>query len=324
MIQPSSDKLKVAIVGLGQIGLLFDEEPKRKKLGEIWTHLSAYLKLGDLYEIVAAVDTDPTKFSLIKKRIPTVKCFLSIEEMLDSFEIDVVSVCTPDLYHLKCLRALVGRVKGIFLEKPVCGVREIDHATSLIMELKELRTCIRVNYYKTQEPLFIKAMDYLSDQDFSYVSIKYTGPFEAVGSHALNLLVFLNPQIQIVKRFKFHHDEGNGFSAFFEFTKQGVAELIYCGPRHNLIFELDIVCKDRRILLEKNFSSLKLYEYSPSLRYEGFNEIHLVEEEILDANTNRFTLHLEALAADVRSDKPDYRNWDEAFKTQQLMAKISQ
>ncbi|MDB2518115.1 Gfo/Idh/MocA family oxidoreductase, partial [Amylibacter sp.] len=313
----------VAIIGLGQIGLLFDEEPKRQELGEIWTHVSAYLKLGHLYEIVAAVDTDPSKFSLIKKRIPKVKCFLSIEEMLASVEIDVVSVCTPDLYHLECLRALVGRVKGIFLEKPICSVHEIEDASSLMAELKELRTSIRVNYYKTHEPLFRKAMDYLADQDSSYVSVKYSGPFEAVGSHALNILVYLNSTLRCVKCFKFHHNEGDGVSAFFEFEGQGLAELIYCGTRHNLIFELDVFGKDRRILLEKNFSSLKLFEYRSSLRYEGFNEIELGGEETLVANANRFTLHLIALAKDIRTNCPDYSNWDEAFKTQQLMAQIS-
>ena len=82
--------------------------------------------------------------------------------------------------------------------------------------------------------------------------------------------------------------------------------------------------RDRRILLEKNFSSLKLFEYRPSLRYEGFNEIELSGEETLLSNTNRFTLHLKALAEEVRSNQPDYSNWDEAFKTQQLMVQISQ
>ena len=76
--------------------------------------------------------------------------------------------------------------------------------------------------------------------------------------------------------------------------------------------------------MEKNFSSLKLFEYRQSLRYEGFNEIELVGEESLLANTNRFTLHLKALAEDVQRGRPDYSNWDEAFKTQQLMAQISQ
>jgi len=323
MIQPPSDKLKVAIVGLGQIALLFDEEPKRKQFGEIWTHLSAYLKLEELYEVVAAVDTDPAKFHMIKKRISGIKCFLSIEEMLDNVDIDVVSVCTPDLYHLQCLRALVGRVRGIFLEKPVCGISEIEGASSLIAEFKETKTCIRVNYYKTHEPLFRKAIDYLSEQPSSYVSVKYSGPFEAVGSHALNLLVFLNPTIQCIKSFRFNNKEGDGVSAFFEYEEQGLAELIYCGPRHNLIFELDVVGRDRRILLEKNFSSLKLFEYRPSLRYEGFHEIELSGEENLLSNTNRFTLHLKALAREVRSNHPDYSNWDEAFKTQQLMTQIS-
>lgn len=324
MSQPYTKKLKVAIVGLGQVGLLFDEEHKRQKSGEIWTHLSAYLKLQDLYEVVAAVDTDPSKFNAIKKRIPGIRCFLTIEEMLDNFDIDIVSICTPDLYHLQCLRDIVGRVRGIFLEKPICGISEIDSAGSLISELKETKTCIRVNYYKTHEPLFRKALDYLSDQSSSYLSVKYSGPFEAVGSHALNLLVFLNPTIQCIKSFRIANKEGDGVSAFFESENQRLAELIYCGARHNLIFELDVVGRDRRILLEKNFSRLKLYEYRPSLRYEGFHEIELSAEENHFHNSNRFTLHLKALAKQVRSNHPDYSNWDEAYKTQQLMKQISQ
>jgi predicted dehydrogenase len=244
--------------------------------------------------------------------------------MLDNVDIDVVSVCTPDLYHLQCLRDLVGRVRGIFLEKPVCGVSEIEGAGALISQVKEMKTCIRVNYYKTHEPLFRKAIDYLSEQENFYLSVKYSGPFEAVGSHALNLLVFLNPKIQCTKSFRFNHKEGDGVSALFEFEEKGLAELIYCGPRHNLIFELDVVGRDRRILLEKNFSSLRLFEYRPSARYEGFNEIELSGEETLLSNTNRFTLHLKALAEEVRSNQPDYSNWDEALKTQKLMAQISQ
>ena len=140
----------------------------------------------------------------------------------------------------------------------------------------------------------------------------------------MNLLVFLDPSIQCIKSFRYNKEEGDGVSAFFEFKGQGLAELIYCGPRHNLIFELDAVGRDRRILLEKNFASLKLFEYRPSLRYEGFHEIELRGEENLLSNTNRFTLHLKALAKEVRNNHPDYSNWDEAFKTQQLMTQISQ
>ena len=86
--------------------------------------------------------------------------------MLDNIDVDVVSVCTPDLFHLQCLRSLVGRVRGVFLEKPVCGIDEIEDANSLISEFKETKTCIRVNYYKTHEPLFRKAIDYLSQKHF--------------------------------------------------------------------------------------------------------------------------------------------------------------
>ena len=129
---------------------------------------------------------------------------------------------------------------------------------------KKNKTCLRVNYYKTHEPLFQKAISYLSKETYLYISAKYSGPFEAVGSHALNLLLFLNPTMNFTKSYRYENKEGDGFSAFFEFENQGLAELIYCGPRHNLIFELDIVGRDRRIMLGKNFSNLKLYKYRPS------------------------------------------------------------
>ena len=129
--------------------------------------------------------------------------------------------------------------------------------------------------------------------------------------------------MNFTKSYRYENKEGDGFSAFFEFENQGLAELIYCGPRHNLIFELDIVGRDRRIMLGKNFSNLKLYKYRPSSRYEDFHEFEMDEEVDLLQNTNRFTLHLMELAKEVRNGDPDYKNWDEAFKTQQLMTHIS-
>ena len=57
--------------------------------------------------------------------------------MVDNVDIDVVSICTPDLFHLQCLNALVGKVRGIFLEKPICSINETEEISSLISEFKK-------------------------------------------------------------------------------------------------------------------------------------------------------------------------------------------
>ena len=110
-------KLKAAVIGLGNVGILFDDDPKRKVSGEIWTHFSAYQRLETLYDLIAVVDPDISKFDRARIRIPHVLCFPSIEEMLSKIQVDVASICTSDELHLKCLEPMLGHVKGIFLEK---------------------------------------------------------------------------------------------------------------------------------------------------------------------------------------------------------------
>ena len=260
---PQENKLKAAIVGLGQVGLIFDEEPERKKSGEVWTHFTAYQILAHLYELVAVVDPDEVKHEIAKSRKPDLTCFRSVKEMLSFCDsgIDVVSICTPDTYHLSCIEPLIGKVKAVFLEKPLCDLDELEKAEKVVGKLKESGTCIRVNYYKQKEPLFKEAVAFLEGEKIHYVSAKYSGPFEAVGSHSLNLLVACLSELEILHSRHHQAEEGDGISAQFQIEGGWGAELSYCGRRHSLIFELDIISENKRIVLEDNFSSPKFYQH---------------------------------------------------------------
>jgi predicted dehydrogenase len=316
-------KLKAAIIGLGQVGMRFDDDPYRRESGEVWTHFSAYRKMDDLYDIVAAVDPDPSALEAVQRRDTQIAGFPSVEAMIASLDVDVVSICTPDRFHLNTLEALIGNVRGVFLEKPICCPDETGRLNDVSHALKQARLCIRVNYYKTQEPLFEKALNYLDNQPFRYVSAKYSGPYAAVGSHALNLLTHLCPGLKAVRSFRHRSSEGDAASMFFEFKNQGLAELIYCGPRHELIFELDILGSTRRAILGDNFASLRLFEQRPSLRYQGYRELKFDTEDTHFKNEYRFTSFLSELAHDIRNDCPSYKNWDEAYQTQLFMNSLS-
>lgn len=317
-------KLKAAIVGLGKVGIVFDDDPKRKASGEIWTHFSAYQRLDEFYDIVAVVDSDISKFDRARTRIPHILCFSSVEEMLSEIEVDVVSICTPDALHLTCIKSMVGHVKGIFLEKPFSSLSEINEARRLTDEMKRAGTCIRVNYYKKKEPLFVKASDYMDLKDNVHSSLRYSGPFDAVGSHGLNLLISLAPNLEFIRSFRFSKKEGDGLSALFQGNGNQVAELIYCGPRHKLIFELDIIGKNGRVMLEENFSSLRIYEYKNSKRYSGYKELVSVKNEHALLKSERFVPFLVELREEVLKKHPSYENLSEALKTQELMCMVSE
>ena len=61
---------------------MFDEDVKRRNASELYTHFSAYQTLEEIYDLVAVVDSDISKFEFAKNRIPDIACFSSIENML--------------------------------------------------------------------------------------------------------------------------------------------------------------------------------------------------------------------------------------------------
>lgn len=315
-------RFKAAIVGIGNVGLLFDEDPKRRRTGEIWTHFSAYERLEDRYDLVAVVDPDATKLHLAKNRNPKITCFSSIEKMLAASPVDVVSVCTPDAAHLECLESLADRVKGIFLEKPVCSLDQLERARGVIRSIRNRGVSVRVNYYKRKEPLFVLASRNLEGDEIVFLSAKYSGPFEAVGSHAVNLLIGMVPSLRLIRSIRHSSEEGVGITGFFDSEGGCSADLIYCGLRHDLIFELDVIGRRRRAVLERNFASLRLYEYRDSSRYKDYREMELIRGEDLEANSERFMPFLREIAAEIEKSSPDYGNLEDALKTQALMTKM--
>jgi predicted dehydrogenase len=315
------NKLKAAIIGLGKVGLIFDEELERKKSGEVWTHFTAYQKLAHLYELVAVVDPDEGKHEIAKSRKPDLNCFRSVQEMLSFCDsgIDVVSICTPVLFHLSCLEQLIGKVKAVFLEKPMCELDELEKAEEVVGKLKESGTCIRINYYKQKEPLFKDAIAFLKGETIHYMSAKYSGPFEAVGSHALNLLVACSQELGVLQARSHRAVEGYGVSAQFQIEGDWGAVLSYCGLRHSLIFELDIISENKRTVLEDNFSVLRSYSYQKSRRYQDYRELALCDQKKTPPEFQRFTEFLEELAYEIEGGSNNYDNLNDSMRTLQIM-----
>jgi predicted dehydrogenase len=98
-------RLRVAVVGLG--------------IGK--SHLEAYAKLPELYEIKALCDLDETRLQAVAASFGAVWTTLRVAELLGSDQIDLIDLCTPPNTHLGLIRQSLAAGKHVICEKPLVG-----------------------------------------------------------------------------------------------------------------------------------------------------------------------------------------------------------
>ena len=109
-------KLKVGVIGTGSIGNV---------------HLSGYAECKEDVEIRALADINPTRLAEMGETygVPAEHRYTDFEKMLAAEELDVVSVCTPNVYHYPAAKAAILKGCHTLIEKPV--VLELAHAEEL-------------------------------------------------------------------------------------------------------------------------------------------------------------------------------------------------
>ena len=98
-------KLRIGIIGTGGIA---------------GAHFNSYKGIDEV-EIVAGADIVPGKAEEFFKRngLPSAKAFNSTKEMLDTVQLDAVSVCTYNSTHSECAVMALEKGLHVLLEKPM-------------------------------------------------------------------------------------------------------------------------------------------------------------------------------------------------------------
>lgn len=106
----SGRKLKIGIIGTGWIAE---------------SHVQSYKNMPDA-EIVAAADLIPGKAEKFCKTwgVEGVRCYPDHKSMIDSEQLDAVSVCTYNATHAECTIYALQKGVNVLLEKPMCVTTE--------------------------------------------------------------------------------------------------------------------------------------------------------------------------------------------------------
>jgi len=309
-------RYRAGIVGLGQVGMLFDEDKKRSG---VWTHFTAYERLADRFELVAVCDVDPHRRSQASARAPQVRCYDNIDAMLAAEQLEVVSLCTPPELHGAQILACAGQVRAVICEKPLGDLATGEKA---VAACAAANTLLVVNYYKRYDGCMPHVLDLLHRQVIGkvrFATALYTGPFDAVGSHSIDLLRFLLGKLTLKYTLPIEPDR---LVAIFTFGEDGEAALHGIGPREDLVFELDLIGSEGRIRVLDNCARAKVYRFIISPHYGGYRELSLEPER--EYVTNERFLPLFVHVADWLDGKriPLVSDGASALETQRLMEQI--
>jgi len=117
-------KLKLGIVGTGNI---FKS-----------AHLKPLLEHSEV-EIVAVCDTNEQKAAKIAEEHGIPHVFSDYRNLLQMEEIDVIDICTPNLYHSEISIASLKAGKHVFCEKPDAVSPERRKRWRMLPEIAEKR-----------------------------------------------------------------------------------------------------------------------------------------------------------------------------------------
>ena len=132
--------LKVGFVGTGGIAQ---------------AHLAAWDKCADT-EIVALCDISPTALASSAEKwcVAPEGLFSDYKQMLDSVELDIVDVCTPNAWHAKPTIAALKAGTNVIVEKPVAtSAREVEQMVAAGQDAGKLLMVAQVMRYSTEGQL---------------------------------------------------------------------------------------------------------------------------------------------------------------------------
>jgi predicted dehydrogenase len=288
-----------AIIGLGQIGLMYDFEAKRLKPA---SHTLAYEMNPDI-QLVAAHDTRAEQELLLKQLAPTTIFFQDLRSLYSTQDIDIISICTPPNQHLVNLKEIFkySAPKVIFCEKPV--VSDLEQCLEIEAMLENSRSIFIPNLSRRWN----EGTDIISNSiqskklgKLKKLHAKYTRGIYNTGSHMVDLINLFAGKMkevrvcyQVPTSADVENDPSFTFQFYTECDVQGFAEAF--DDRHYYIFEMDLFFESGKIEFRLSGDQIRIYHCEPHPLFSAF--AHLEVQEVYNglltqSNLERAVSHI--------------------------------
>lgn len=236
----------VAVIGLGRIGALWENEKLRQKPA---THLGAWLRMAPEVELKAVVDSNPDVLYTAGKMAPDAHWLVDYTELFDMTP-DIISVATPLETHWKIVVDLAQHraCKLIFCEKPLA--RNAQEANIMIEACRKYGVKLAVNHSRRWDVVYQEARKEVAGNGFGHMLravAYYSGDHLNVGTHLADVLNWYNLPEERTAVFNLEGEY--------------------------LIFELDVFLERGRVSVWDNGRVFGTADAKASDFYEGISEL---------------------------------------------------
>ena len=290
MVQENK-RFTVTIIGLGNIGLLYDLK-KTNDSEEFLTHTrSAHYHKN--FEIRFLIDNDHRKLELAKKKYGRgINYFKSLNENYNPTDIVVLS-SHPEInsYYLNKLKN-IKEIKLFLVEKPFINRYEN------LSKYDSVSCKTYVNYYRKSLPFYKELKNNIDNHKFGNligINIFYSKGLNNNGSHLIDLINYLfdakysSSSINIIN-FKNDYsddDESVTFSIEYAYNDKPFTVIFHAlDERKFSLIELDLIFDKKRFRIFDFGGKIEIYNVEPDKTFSGYK--NLIPNEIRDSKIDSY------------------------------------
>lgn len=278
---------KAAVIGLGNIGMLYDLEPQRPHPS---THVFAY-EMSPFFDLVCGIDGDKDRREVFREKTTNAEFCTSIDGAIESGilkEMDVISICTPPNTHLeillKLLRSHIGRI--LFCEKPI--VSNLEEAKKLYCSMESNKDVVIIpNISRRWNIGLNNVTDVICSKclgEIEKIHVRYTRGIRNTGSHLFDLLKMWSDErikrVSVMSETKTSAWPEPTYNFYFELENgaYGLAEGF--NDRNYYLFEVDVYLSSGKIEMRNSGDDITYYKTTEHHLFKGFKELMPYKEEI--------------------------------------------
>jgi predicted dehydrogenase len=271
------------VIGLGQIGLMYDFDSKRYRPS---SHSLAYENHSRI-QLLAAADIFPERAMHLANIAPTTKFYSDYTIMLSEHSADMISICTPPQSHYAIIKHIVEHTSTrlLFCEKPVVSD---ENEARLLMKLLAESKCVLIPNLSRRWSSGIKRVQTIVKNkvlgSLLKIHVRYTRGIMNTGSHIFDLVNWFAGEMErvyVVNQVYTSADQDNDPSFSFHFiTDQyimGFAEAF--DDRNYYMFELDLFFEAGKIEIRESGNKINYLHVEEHPLFSGFSSLHSGEKE---------------------------------------------
>jgi len=280
MKDKNKNTYNVAVIGIGRIGMLLENDPLRLKPA---THFGLWSSYPNT-QIIAVCDNNPKNLEIAKKNLPEVKTYLSAEEMFNNENIDIVSIATWKDTHYEMMNiSIENDIPAIVCEKPIA--EQYEQAEEIVNKIKEKEIHLFINHRRRFDPLLYTLKNDLKNGiigEILQVSAYYVFGLITTGTHLIDALRFFLTEIAgevkwvaaFPNQFKTFHPVDDpcidGFLGFENGLKVSIQSL---NMKDYDIFDFYLYGKKGKIVFKNIGRDIEIYNVIDSPEHKGFTEL---------------------------------------------------